>query len=271
MDDNGKVVIEPKYAAVRAFSEGLAAVTEREWGGGFSRPFPSAWGFIDKDGKLVIPHKYTSAGSFHDGLALVSENYHNISGKPEGFIDRTGKLKIPSNLALSGGFESCVAVASLNKKCWLIDTTGRALSDDSYDQFGVAENKAWRLVGEGLIPVRKRSLWGFIDTQGNNIIAPQFNKVGHFQEGLAVVEIKPGHLAYIDRQGKIHLDENYEKAGQFKDGLAIVANAQGTYVINKSGKHLFDATGIKSYSEGLFLWKDTSKVPIKYCYSYQYQ
>jgi hypothetical protein len=174
-------------------------------GGGFSRPFPSAWGFIDKDGKLVIPHKYTSAGSFHDGLALVSENYHNISGKPEGFIDRTGKLKIPSNLALSGGFESCVAVASLNKKCWLIDTTGRALSDDSYDQFGVAENKAWRLIGEGLIPVRKRSLWGFIDTQGNNIIAPQFNKVGHFQEGLAVVEIKPGHLAYIDRQGKIHL------------------------------------------------------------------
>ncbi|MBA4026870.1 MAG: hypothetical protein C0473_01370 [Cyanobacteria bacterium DS3.002] len=271
MDDNGKVVIEPKYAAVRAFSEGLAAVTEREWGGGFSRPFPSAWGFIDKDGKLVIPHKYTSAGSFHDGLALVSENYHSISGKPEGFIDRTGKLKIPSNLALSGGFESCVAVASLNKKCWLIDTTGRALSDDSYDQFGVAENKAWRLIGEGLIPVKRGSLWGFIDTLGKNVIVPQFNKVWHFQEGLAVVEMKPGHLAYIDRQGKIQLDENYEKAGQFKDGLAIVANAQGTYVINKTGEHLFDATGIKSYSEGLFLWKDTSKEPIKYWYSYQYE
>lgn len=246
-------------------------MTEREWGGGFSRPFPSSWGFIDKDGKLIIPHKYFSAESFHSGLAFVTGNNNGTSAKIEGFIDKTDKLHIPSNQARARGFESGVASAGLNKKCWLIDTTGRALTDDSYDQFGIAEGKSWRLVGEGLIPVKRGSLWGFIDTQGNNIIAPQFNKVGHFQEGLAVVEIKPGHLAYIDRQGKIQLDENYEKAGQFKDGLAIVANAQGTYVINKSGKHLFDATGIKSYSEGLFLWKDTSKEPIKYCYSYKHE
>ena len=85
-----------------------------------------------------------------------------------------------------------------------------------------------------------------------------------------MVKFKHGHLAYIDRQGKIKLDENYEHAWQFQDGLAVVVNDQGTYVIDKSGKHLFDATGIESYSEGLFLWKDTSKEPINYCYSYQY-
>lgn len=269
MDSNGKVVIEPKYAAVQPFSEGLAAVTEQQWGGGFSRPFPSAWGFIDRDGKLVIPHQYPSADSFHDGLALVCENYRNISGKPEGFIDKTGKLQLPSERYLSKGFEGGVAVRSQKRKCWLIDTTGKALTDDSYDQFGTAEDKSWRLSGEGLIPVKRGSLWGFIDTRGNCVIAPQFNEVGHFQEGLAVVQVTPGHLAYIDHQGKIQLDENYEKAGTFKDGLAIVTNDRGTYVINKTGKHLFDAAGIKSYSEGLFLWKDTSKEPIKYWYSYQ--
>ena len=270
MDSNGKIVVEPKYDAVRAFSEGLAAVTEKEWGGGFSRRFPSAWGFIDRDGKLVIPHKYTVASSFHSGLALVAGNSNCASEKATGFIDKTGKLKIPSDPYPPIGFEGGVAVRRLNKKNWLIDTTGKALSDDSYDQFGKTEGIIGRLIGEGLIPVKRGSLWGFIDTRGNNVIAPQFNEVGHFQEGLAVVEMKPGHLAYIDRQGKIQLDENYEKAGQFKDGLAIVANAQGSYVINKSGKHLFDATGIESYSEGLFLWKDTSKEPINYCYSYQY-
>lgn len=270
MDSNGKVVVEPKYAAVQAFSEGLAAVTEREWGGGFSRRFPSAWGFIDKDGKLVIPHKYTVASSFHSGLALVAGNSNCTSEKAGGFIDKTGKLKIPSDPCPPIGFEGGVAVRRLNKKSWLIDTTGKALSDDSYDQFGKTEGIIGRLIGEGLIPVERGSLWGFIDTRGNNVIAPQFNEVGHFQEGLAVVKCKTGHLAYIDRQGKIKLDENYEQAGQFKDGLAIVANDQGTYVINQTGKHLFDATGIESYSEGLFLWKDKSKEPIKYCYSYQY-
>lgn len=271
MDGNGKVVVEPKYEAVKPFSEGLAAVTERQWGGGLSRPFPSAWGFIDKDGKLVIPHQYPSAGSFHNGLALVSENCHNISGKQEGFIDKTGQLQIPSLRYRSKDFESGVAVRNQNKKSWLIDTTGRALSDDSYEQFGIEEGKSWRLIGEGLIPVKRGSLWGFIDTLGNNVIAPQFSEVRHFQEGLAVVKTRSGYLTYIDRQGKVKLDENYEQAWRFKDGLAVVANAQGTYVIDKSGKHLFDATGIESYSEGLFLWKDTSKEPIKYCYSYKYE
>ncbi|MFA6208161.1 MAG: WG repeat-containing protein [Candidatus Obscuribacterales bacterium] len=270
MDSSGKVVIEPKYAAVQPFSEGLAAVTEKHWGGGFSYSFPSSWGFVDKDGKLVIPHQYPSAGSFHNGLALVSENYRNILGKPEGFIDKTGKLQLPSEFYLSKGFEGGVAVRGQNKKCWLIDTTGKALTDDSYDQFGTAEGKSWRLSAEGLIPVKRGSLWGFIDTQGNNVIAPQFNEVRHFHEGLAVVKFKHGHLAYIDPQGKIKLDESYEHAWQFQDGLAVVVNDQGTYVIDKSGKHLFDATGIESYSEGIFLWKDTSKEPIKYCYSYQY-
>ena len=270
MDSSGKVVIEPKYAAVQPFSEGLAAVTEEAWDGGLSPIIPSAWGFVDRDGKLVIPHQYRSAGSFHDGLALVSENCHNISGKPEGFIDKAGKLQISSDQYLSSGFEGGVAVRCQNKKRWLIDTSAKPLTDDLYDQLGVEEDKAYRLVSEGLIPVRKGSFWGFIDTAGNCVIPPQFNEVGHFHDGLAVVKFKHGHLAYIDQLGQIQLDENYDVATRFHDGAAIIANDQGTYVIDKSGKHLFDATGIKSYSEGLFLWQDKSKEPINYFYNYQY-
>lgn len=270
MDSSGKVVIEPKYAAVQPFSEGLAAVTENAWDGGLSPIIPSAWGFVDRDGKLVIQHQYRSAGSFHDGLALVSENCHNISGKPEGFIDKAGKLQISSDQYLSSGFEGGVAVRCQNKKRWLIDTSAKPLTDDLYDQFGVEEDKAYRLVGEGLIPVRKGSFWGFIDTAGNCVIAPQFNEVGHFHDGLAVVKFKHGHLAYIDQLGKIQLDENYDVATRFHDGVAIIVNDQGTYVMDKTGKHLFDATGIKSYSEGLFLWQDKSKEPINYLYNYQY-
>ena len=59
-----------------------------------------------------------------------------------------------------------------------------------------------------------------------------------------MVKFKHGHLAYIDQLGQIQLDENYDVATRFHDGAAIIANDQGTYVIDKSGKHLFDATGI---------------------------
>ncbi len=270
MDENGKVVIPAQYAAVQPFSDGLAAVTNRIWGGGFSSFVPSSWGFVDRDGKLVLPHKYPYAGSFRNGLALVSENSRRESGKPEGFIDKTGKLSISGNCVGIRGFEDGVAVGRQNKLDRLIDTSGNVLGVDAYDEIGVCENDEYKLLSEGLIPVRKGSHWGFIDKAGNCVIAPQFNQVSHFHEGLAVVVFNGRHIGYIDRSGKIILDENYEDAGSFSDGMAIIANSQGRFVIDKTGKHLFDGTGIESYSEGLFLWEDLSREPEGRHYEYQY-
>src|SRR5690554_1098122 len=57
-DQNGKIVITPKYDGVDYFSEDLVAVNL----GGFSSDLVGfaggKWGFIDKKGKEVIPVKY---------------------------------------------------------------------------------------------------------------------------------------------------------------------------------------------------------------------
>lgn len=81
-DQNGKVIIEPKYSGAEEFSEGLASVLLND-----------IWGFIDETGKVVIPFKYNSGygtgQKFSQGLASVS-----LNGK-WGYIDKAGNTVIP--------------------------------------------------------------------------------------------------------------------------------------------------------------------------------
>ena len=60
IDKSGKVVIEPQFDNVSAFSEGLAKVEKDD-----------KWGFIDKNGKVVVEPQFDDAEPFSEGLAKV--------------------------------------------------------------------------------------------------------------------------------------------------------------------------------------------------------
>src|SRR5256885_2208062 len=51
-----------------------------------------------------------------------------------------------------------------------------------------------------LFPAPDGSGWGFIDSRGKNAIAPRFESVLPFSEGLAAVK-REGRWGYIDRKG----------------------------------------------------------------------
>ncbi len=71
IDLEGGFVVEPRYTAVHAFSEGRAAVQQscrrRLWIG------LKKWGFIDHKGKQIIAPRFDEIfdGGFHGGEALV--------------------------------------------------------------------------------------------------------------------------------------------------------------------------------------------------------
>ena len=60
IDKSGKVVIEPQFDWVGAFSEGLARVKK-----------DGKYGFIDKSGKVVIEPQFDEVRAFSEGLAKV--------------------------------------------------------------------------------------------------------------------------------------------------------------------------------------------------------
>ncbi|MBA4076607.1 MAG: hypothetical protein C0508_16305, partial [Cyanobacteria bacterium PR.023] len=68
---------------------------------------------------------------------------------------------------------------------------------------------------------------GFIDKQGNTVIAPEFKTAKEFKDGLAAVETVKG-WGYIDKSGAWKIAPTYEAVDSFGDGLAPV-----------SGKHQF--------------------------------
>jgi len=81
MDDENKIVINPKYENALDFSEGLAGICTN-----------GKWGFIDTSDILVIACKYDNVCSFHNGFAGVAyRKFDTGMSYIWGFIDKTGK------------------------------------------------------------------------------------------------------------------------------------------------------------------------------------
>jgi len=70
IDENGDTVVEPQYADVGDFSEGLAwvCISKSGEGLGFSG---NKYGYISPDGTIAIPPIYDDASTFVNGKALV--------------------------------------------------------------------------------------------------------------------------------------------------------------------------------------------------------
>lgn len=120
---------------------------------------------------------------------------------------------------------------------------------------------------EELAGVKVNGKWGFIDTEGNMVIAPRYdNWPGPFSEGLARVTLldeETGAMAqrFIDKTGKVVIDlyaRELEAGGDFHEGLApfksIARNSSPLYgYLDKQGnvaiKPAFKAA--QDFSEGL--------------------
>lgn len=157
-DNQGKIVIPPRYLAAQEFSkEGIAAVLdETGWayidtaGRLVIRPLvvdngPDYFeedlarfgrggkvGFFDRNGKVVIEPKYAFAQPFSEGRAAVCDGcvekqegeHRAITGGRWGFIDRRGELVIPLQFDEAGPFEKGRARVRLAGQWRQIDKAG---------------------------------------------------------------------------------------------------------------------------------------------------
>ncbi|MEO0288538.1 MAG: WG repeat-containing protein [candidate division WOR-3 bacterium] len=117
IDKTGKEVIPTKFDLVRNFSEGFAA---------FEQNF--MWGYIDKKGKIIIPAKYNGTWFFSEGLAVVQ-----IKGEwydKYGYIDKKGKEVIPAKYDIASNFSKGIARVKLGWKEFYIDKTEKEVDSN---------------------------------------------------------------------------------------------------------------------------------------------
>lgn len=82
---------------------------------------------------------------------------------------------------------------------------------------------------------------GFIDVRGKIIIAPQFDGLTSFREGLAAVRVGD-KWGYIDRSGKVIVTPRWKVVSGFSDGVAAVVDATHVYSYSPLEGDGFSAT-----------------------------
>lgn len=268
IDMTGKVRIPIKFEDGIGFSEGLAATR-----------LSKKYGFIDTLGTTVIPFTFDFASGFHEGLAKVGIDgkvcfidrqgkvvfrtdfqQFEVSDFSEGlcracldrdycgYLDKSGKMALPLHYWQAGDFSDGLAAVTFYESFSVFSSgTLKQLEGypDNYDKrLPPGSVRAWRgnktsgyinkkgelvlhgnyqSVGpfsEGLALVKSDHGYGFIDKSGSVVIAPAFTVAGNFTEGRAAV-IKDGKYGAIDNRGNMVIPNIYAFVGDFSEGLAV--------------------------------------------------
>ena len=269
----GKFALRSPFDPSQPFSDGLTPI---------SLPKQSQ-GFIDKTGAIALRLPTEAyAGPFLQGLAIARDKNYRFgimdkTGKfvvkpqfvsPKGDMDVYAKPSFPDGLELMS-LDGTLADKETNWRGGIIGGTWVYINQGG--QFVIQQQEAIsaRQFSEGLAAIDKgrwngetmQSIdrWGFINRKGKFVIAPQFEDVGYFSEGLAPARLPSpdvsSHLkyGYINQTGKFAIPPQFEEATEFSEELAAV-NIAGKYgYIDKIGKSIIPPQfkSANAFSEGI--------------------
>ena len=125
-------------------------------------------GFINRQGKEVAPTSYDAIIPFANGMALVLKN------KKWGAVNKEGEKMIPPQYLDMRSFGSGVAAVRTESGWKLVDKTGQVVNElpEQVTDAGT--------LSEGLLPVCVDGKWGYINQEGEFVVAPRFTQAGSF-------------------------------------------------------------------------------------------
>lgn len=154
------------------------------------------WGLVDETGREIIRPKYDEMQEFSEGLAVVKVIVGDRwDGKRKcGYINTNGEEIIPLKYDDASNFSCGLGRVSILDNKFFIDNIGnkKLVFTKKYDQIG-------KSFDYGLLPVRFNEKWGFINTQGEEVLVPKYNAIQYFKDGYAGFE-------YKDKWGVIKLE-----------------------------------------------------------------
>ena len=252
IDRTGNVVIPFQFQDVRAFHEGMAAVSNRN-----PRQGSGEWGFIDKTGNIVVPLIYGAVGNFSHGKAqVVRRSSDNDFWGESGFVDVSGNLVIPFNFVGSTShFSDGLARVLLEGHEVFRGNSGYI---DIHGNLVLSGFSSSGTFSEGLALVSREGRTEFINTTGTAVIPPVLglNFYGDFSDGLAIVRDVGGRFGYIDTSGNVVISPTFDYAYDFNEGVAIVQRGGQHFLIGKDGTPIFQINdffgAVMGYAPNLF-------------------
>lgn len=204
------------------------------------------YGYINRLGEVVIEPQFNFAARFEEGLAVVRQGDNDMGyGGKYGYIDSTGQIIVEPLYDVAGNFcHGWARVKEDGKAFAYLNKMGEFAIDKKFHQ-------CYGLQKELPIPVKENRTvkGGYIDKTGNYVIAPKFDIVRPFQDGLAVAG-EGRKQGFIDKSGKYVIEPKFYRANYFSNSLARVTlkdektkdkregyiNKTGTFIIPPSFK-----------------------------------
>lgn len=232
IDRTGAWAIEPRFANAGEMHDGLASV---------QRELDDLCGYIDKTGTFVIEPVSREALAFSENLAVVAAPQQPGARILYGYIDKTGAWAIQPRFYEASRFSEGLALVSYpsqdGEEVGYIDSSGNVVFTVQLPQvepasaadFSFSEGLAAWVGGDGH--------WGFIDKTGSFAIAPEFDQVTAFTEGVAAVcvDLQKDTWGYIDAGGGWAIEPQFHHARPFSHGLALVVIGDKQAYIDHSG------------------------------------
>jgi len=159
------------------------------------------WGFITIDGRLLANQYFDNVNAFHDGIATVTDNrLWAVIGEDGGFL--LGPLNLARGTTVSGTGAYEIELEQGYK------TLDKALvAELAHDPDALTRRLPPRMpMSEGLAALfdETSGKWGFVDASGRFIIAPQFDAVSSFRNGVAWVALPDRRQwCQIDKAGVV--------------------------------------------------------------------
>jgi len=210
------------------------------------------YGLVNVLGQWIVQPIFDEMKISEDGTPLV------VKDSIWGFINDKGECMLVPEVSNIGNFVQGIAMAYVhNGKIGLteynfIDRNGNILFENNF-------TGAPPEYHDGIVCYKEDDLYGYMNLNGEVLIAPQFKYAGIFSEGLAAVTNLKNEIGYIDENGKILVE--YRKGfygGPFESGMASFAvktfwGAVKEGVIDTSGKWL-----IKPIYDSVYYHKDAN-------------
>ncbi len=242
-------MVAPRYMFARRFSDGLAAVLQRD-GCGFvdttgrevislrfkyCSDFDSGaapvgvggrWGLIDRTGAYLLRPEYDQvrqvSGAFPPKRKKDAATFVVMKGTRLGLVDHTGRTLIALDKQRVGYMQEGVAWIQRGGRTWFVDRSGRTV-------FDLSRYKPTHIRGfsEGLVAAYvlvnkrgKRRRWAFFDKRGTMVIGARFAYTAEFSDGRAAVSPNGSDWGYIDRKGTLVIPYGKGDSAAFSEGLA---------------------------------------------------
>ena len=184
----GKVVVPLKYDYAYHLGKQLILLTKN-----------NKKGVVTQKGKTVLPVKYDKVGY----SLLFNKLIPAGMGDETGLFDMQGKQVLPMKYSKIETAKTMMRLTSPENKTGLADSSGRVLIEPQYDHINPY------YLSNGLMPARQNNKWGYVNTQGKEVIKCEYESSGQFRRGFALIKMN-GKWGIINTKNKLVVPCEYD-------------------------------------------------------------